>query len=468
MSLLCPRLVIAGSNSGVGKTSVTLALVSALRKRGLRVQTFKVGPDYLDPTYLSLASGRPCYNLDSWMAGKEYSQRLFREKSAGADIAVVEGVMGLFDGSDPVAEDGSTAEIARLLDAPVLLVVNAHGMARSIAALVHGFCRFDSGIKVKGVLANRCGSERHGKWLAESLNSADLPSLLAAIPRGAFPELPSRHLGLVSANSRNLAQETLSRLGDALEQYGCLDEVLKHAGVTMPLPPIVSEQEADPNSSQSESLRLGVALDDAFHFYYPDNLEALRSAGFELVYFSPMGDTRIPQHLNALYIGGGYPEVHAAELSANTRMLDSVREFCRTGRPVYAECGGLMYLAQGIEAQNGTKHPMTGVFPVWSRMLPHRKSLGYVEVTLREDSLFGAAGDRIRGHEFHYSELEEDTLSEVGWNRTYSVMYRRNERAVLEGFQSGAVLATYVHAHFASKPGAVQRFRSIALKGSVL
>ncbi len=469
MNSLCPRLVIAGSNSGVGKTSVTLALVNALRKRGLRVQTFKVGPDYLDPTYLRLASGRPCYNLDSWMAGKEYSLRLFREKSAGADIAVVEGVMGLFDGSDPVTEEGSTAEIARLLDAPVLLVVNAHGMARSIAALVHGFCRFDSDIKIKGVLANRCGSERHGKWLAASLDSADLPSLLAAIPRGAFPELPSRHLGLVSANSRNLAQETLSQLGDALEQYGCLDEVLKLAGVaTPPGLPIVPEKDAGPNLSRSDSLRLGVALDDAFHFYYPDNLEALMSAGFELVHFSPMADKRIPDNLDALYIGGGYPEVHAAELSSNTGMLDSIRAFCKSGRPVYAECGGLMYLAQGIEVQNGTKHRMTGVFPVWSRMLPHRKSLGYVEVTLREDSLFGAAGDRIRGHEFHYSELEEDTLPEVDWNRAYSVTYRRNDRAVLEGFQSGAVLATYVHAHFASKPGAVQRFRSIALKGSVL
>ena len=351
----------------------------------------------------------------------------------------------------------------------VLLVVNSHGMARSIAALVHGFCRFDSGIKVKGVLANRCGSERHGKWLAESLSAADLPPLLATIPRGAFPELPSRHLGLVSANSRNLAQETLSRLGDALEQYGRLDEVLKLAGVvTPPQSPIVPEKKADPNPSHGESLRLGVALDDAFHFYYPDNLEALRSAGFELVYFSPIGDRKIPEHLDALYIGGGYPEVHAAELSSNPRMLDSVREFCETGRPVYAECGGLMYLAQGIETQNGTKHPMTGVFPLWSRMLPHRKSLGYVEITLREDSLFGAVGDRIRGHEFHYSELTDDSLPDIAWKKAYSITYRRNDRAVLEGFQSGAVLATYVHAHFASKPGAVQRFRSIALKGSVL
>ncbi len=221
--------MVAGTGSGVGKTSVTLALVTALRKRGLTVQTFKVGPDYLDPTYLSLASGRPCYNLDGWMTSREYVCDLFATRAAGADVAVIEGVMGLFDGSDPVSPEGSAAEIAAWLEAPVFLVVKVWGVARSVSALVKGYTEFEPQVKIAGVVANYCGSERHGSWLSESLSAFGLPPLVAALPRGSLPALPSRHLGLVTAHSGNLSDSTLFDLGEALEGFGSVEEILRIA-----------------------------------------------------------------------------------------------------------------------------------------------------------------------------------------------------------------------------------------------
>ena len=222
----CPRIVIAGTQSGVGKTSVSLALIAALRRRGYRVQTFKVGPDFLDPSYLALASGRPCYNLDGWMTGKDYVHRLFSRATEEADIAVVEGVMGLFDGADPATLEGSTAEIARWLRAPVILIASAHGMGRSLAALVKGYADFEAEVKIAGVIANQCGSERHTAWLSDSLRVSSLPPLVGAIPRNAFPELEGRHLGLVTAHSGNLSGAVLDAFGDVFELHGSVEDVL--------------------------------------------------------------------------------------------------------------------------------------------------------------------------------------------------------------------------------------------------
>lgn len=471
MTASTPKIVIAGVSSGVGKTSVTLAVVSALRKKGLRVQTFKVGPDYLDPTYLRIASGLPCYNLDGWMAGTDYMHRLFEEKAAQADIAVIEGVMGLFDGSDPVSPEGSTAEAARLLDSPVILVVNTHGMARSVAALVKGYSEFDSRVSVAGVIANQCGSERHGSWMAESLRACGLPPVVAAIPRGAFPELSSRHLGLVTADNGNLTGDILEALATAFERHGSLDEILHIAGTDTDIFGHVRSDSETPidqqlsNQVDSTGIRLGVAFDEAFHFYYPDNLESLHAAGFELVKFSPLTDNSLPEPLDALYFGGGYPETHAAVLSGNRTMLESVRRFAHSGKPIYAECGGLMFLAQGIELLDGVKYPMVGVLPEWTRMLPRRRSLGYVEVSFSEDSLFGQVGETLRGHEFHYSELIGDPAANGDWKRVYSLKRRRNDEDAAEGFQCGNILASYVHAHFACRPEAVKRFAEIARRG---
>ena len=284
MSLSCPRIVVAGTNSGVGKTSVTLALVSALKKRGLRVQTFKVGPDYLDPTYLAIASGRPCYNLDGWMTGEDYVKRLFMNKAAAADISIIEGVMGLYDSSDPVGREGSTAEIATWLQAPTLLVINAHGMSRSIGALVKGYTDFEPDVNIVGIVANQVGSERHGDWLAESLKSFGLPNIVAALPRESLPGLPSRHLGLVSADSQILSPQILDDLAHSMERYGSVDDIVNLAGSA---PQISSTAQNRLLKGGQTIARLGVARDPAFHFYYQDNLDAFASGDVNCWSFRP-------------------------------------------------------------------------------------------------------------------------------------------------------------------------------------
>ncbi len=456
MNRMCPRIVIAGVHSGVGKTSVTLAVVGALRRRGYRVQSFKVGPDFLDPSYLSLASGRPCYNLDGWMTSREYVQALFARTTHGADVSIIEGVMGMFDGADPKTLAGSTAEIAHWLNAPVLLVVDAHGMARSLAAVVKGYGEFEPKVKISGVLANRCGSAKHVEWLAQSLKASSLPPLMGGIPLGPFPQLPSRHLGLVTADAQNLSAGTLEQLAVSLEKYASVGEIFALARQASPL--------ADQPEEKTTPLfpaRIGIARDSAFHFYYQDLLDELKTAGGELVPFSPINDSHLPEGIQGIYYGGGYPEENAEALAANETMLADVRRFAAFGHPVYAECGGLMYLGRSLKTLEGTEHFMADILPVSSRMLDRRKALGYVEITLREDSLWGFRGKSLRGHEFHYSELDSDPIGREGWGAAYALRRRDLETVRYEGFQRGRILASYAHLHLASHPDAIGRFLSL-------
>jgi len=530
----CPTLVIAGAHSGVGKTSLALALARALARRGLKIQTFKVGPDFLDPTYLALASGRPCYNLDGWMAGREHVCRLFERATADADCALVEGVMGLFDGADAESDAGSTAETARWLNAPVLLVVGVHGMARSLAALVKGFAGFDPELRFRGAIANHAGSERHADWLSDSLKAAGLPPLLGALPRGAFPELTSRHLGLVTADERLLPDAVLDSLADALERHCPLEaffpEMLAKSisplsasasgkigtapyyyhttspaatpadrsrsgklgklGTAPYFPPTREKLETTSNFNTNfpadtpvcrprqemlfpplpsiaagrlgtdrppARLKIGVAKDAAFHFYYRDLFDALAEAGCETVFFSPLSDRWLPEGISGLYLGGGYPEAHAAALAANAGMLASIREYANSGRPLYAECGGLMYLSEGIEA-GGLYYPLLGTLPARTRMLGVKKALGYVEVALTEDSLWGRRGDIFRGHEFHYSELCGDPAADPAWRAVYALRRQRSGAIEAEGFQKGAILASYTHLYYGSRPAAIEHF----------
>ena len=449
----CPRVVIAGTQSGVGKTSVSLALIAALRRRGYRVQTFKVGPDFLDPSYLALASGRPCYNLDGWMADKDYVCRLFLRATKGADIAVVEGVMGLFDGANPANSEGSTAEIARWLRAPVILVAGAHGMGRSLAALVKGYAHFEPGVEVAGVIANQCGSERHAAWLSDSLRASSLPPLVGAIPRNAFPKLEGRHLGLVTAHSGNLSGAALDTFAHAFELHGSVEELLR---LSQGLPSLETPPEEE--LTLSKPIRIGVAFDTAFHFYYQDLFDEMELRGCDLIRFSPTEHDSLPEGLDALYIGGGYPEEHAEALSANLPMLTEIRQFAASGRPVYAECGGLIYLSRIIETLDGKQYPLAGLLPARTRMLKGKKSLGYVEVTLKEDSLWGSKDTVLRGHRFHYSELTEDPTANPDWKTIYRVRRPLSGVAADEGFQRGRVLASYIHLHLGSRPEAIERF----------
>lgn len=463
-----PTILIGGTASGVGKTSLTLGIVRGLRRRGLRVQTFKVGPDFLDPTYLAAASGRTCYNLDGWMTGRDYVRSLFERACQDADIAVVEGVMGLFDGAEPDRLEGSSAEIAEWLGSPVLLVANAHGASRSLAAAVRGFADFEPTVRLAGVIANRCGSDRHVESLRTSLRAACCPPLVGAVPRDALPVLEHRHLGLLTADTQTLTEQTLEALADAAERWVDLDAVMALAkeekeGDTNESPrkafrgPSRTDAQDAPQRMSAAVVRIGVARDRAFHFYYPDNLEALRAAGAELVEFSPLADRELPEGLGGLYFGGGYPEVHAAELAANASMRAAVREFADGGGCIYAECGGLMYLGRAVRGADGARHEMAGVLPVATRMLERLRTLGYVEVELAAEAPLGVEGERLRGHEFHYSEIESDELAAAGWRRTYRLSRRRGGEERREGFQRGRVLASYVHLHWASRPEAARR-----------
>jgi cobyrinic acid a,c-diamide synthase len=477
MSDRCPAIVIAGTGSGVGKTSLTLGIARALARRGLRVQTFKVGPDFLDPGYLAAASARTCYNLDGWMTSRAYVMELFARATTDADVAIVEGVMGLFDGASPVGLEGSTAEVAAWLDAPVVLVVNAHGAARSLAATVRGFATFDPAVRMAGVIANYGGSPRHRAWLAESLAAAELPELLGFVPRDALPKLSSRHLGLVSADAATLDPTTIDALADACAEHVDLSRLVVKAGHPdidhHPERSLSGHPERSEGSRQilrcaqndsilaerdAHTCRIGVARDATFHFYYADNLQALEAAGATLVPFSPLAEEALPPDLDAIYLGGGYPEVHAEQLAANARMLASVREFAASGRVVYAECGGLMYLGRGLTTLDGRRFPLCGVLPVETAMLPALRALGYVEVTTTAACLWGEAGWDGRGHEFHYSEITLDESPGDGWHVPYAIRRRRSEASEPAGFARGGVLASYVHLHWAAQPAAVRWF----------
>jgi cobyrinic acid a,c-diamide synthase len=435
-------LVIAGTQSGVGKTTVTLGLLAALRRRGLAVQPFKVGPDFIDPGHHSRAAGRVSRNLDGWMLTREANLGLFRRQVRGADVAVVEGVMGLFDGYDGASDAGSTAQMAKWLGLPVLLVVDARAMARSVAALVQGFVGFDPDLSLAGVVFNRIGSATHLKYLQQALASVKGVRCFGGLPRDQELAIPERHLGLATAEDYPLEEAYLQHLADWVEKHLDLE------GLLQALPPLAPAEEPEP-AAAAPTVRLGVAQDRAFCFYYPENLELLAAAGAELVFFSPLHDRQLPVDLHGIYLGGGYPELAAQELSANESMQNAVREAAAAGIPIYAECGGLMYLAREIRDLEGRAHPMAGVLPFTVRMLPRLKALGYREVTLSAPGLLGPPGTTARGHEFHYSEIvgEPDHVL-----RLYRLTPRRGGTAVSEGYSISNVLASYVHLHFGSNP----------------
>jgi len=446
-------IVIAGTQSGVGKTTITLGLISALRRRGLAVQPFKVGPDFIDPGHHTRAAGRASQNLDGWMLSRDANLALFRRHATAAQVAVVEGVMGLFDGYDGLSEAGSTAQMAKWLNLPVLLVVDARSLARSAAALVHGYATFDPELALAGVVFNRVGSAAHLNYLEQALSGLEGIRCIGGLPREAELAIPERHLGLFTTEDHPLEESRLEHLADFLEQNLDLDGLLAALPVLSfpPETPVIgaSPLNARPLTPAPSSVRLGVARDPAFCFYYEENLELLAQSGAQLVPFSPLTDRELPENLHGIYLGGGYPELYAARLAANESMKRSIAAQAAAGLPIYAECGGLMYLSREIEDLEGRSHPMAGVLPLRVRMLPRLKALGYREITLTGPGLLGPAGTRARGHEFHYSEIAAE-LEDLP--RQYSITARQGQDAAPEGFSVNNVLASYVHLHFGSNP----------------
>ncbi|MCI0342204.1 MAG: cobyrinate a,c-diamide synthase [Planctomycetales bacterium] len=437
-----PRLVVAGTASGVGKTTITVGLAGALRARGLRVAVFKCGPDYLDPTYHSRVAGVPCENLDGWMMGREAVLETFLRASEGADLALVEGVMGLYDGASPTSEEGSTAEIAKWLSAPVVLVVDVSGMARSVAAVAAGFAGFDRDLRLAGMVGNRVGSRAHLDLLRRAAGS---PPVVGGMPRDPSLAFPERHLGLHTADPRAVPDRLLEACAERTAEWLDLDRLLEAARGAPPLRrPAPARRPGPPRGP----CRIGVAWDEAFHFYYEDNLRRLESEGATLVRFSPLRESRLPP-VDGLYFGGGYPELHAETLSGNLPLREDVAAFAARGGPIYAECGGLMYLSAGIRTVEDRRHAMVGLIPAEAVMADRLRSLGYVEVETQVPSVLGPAGLRFRGHQFRYSELRP-LAGDLGG--AYRIRGRRGSEATLEGYGSGGVLASYVHAHWASNP----------------
>ena len=429
-----PRVVIAGTSSGAGKTTVASGLIGALRARGLRVQPFKVGPDYIDPSYHALAAGRPGRNLDAFLSGPELIAPLVRHGGAGADLAVIEGVMGMFDGASGRGELASTAHVAKLLQAPVLLVVDASAMARSAAAIVHGFATFDAGATVAGVVFNRVGSDTHAELLREAMEPLGIP-VLGVLRRDERVVAPERHLGLVPAVEREpRAATALAALAEVVASSVDLEAVQRIARAA----PALLGPAWDPAQVEPSPARIAIARGPAFSFHYEENLELLSAAGAELASFDPTVDESLPPEAGALILAGGFPEVFGAELAANTSLRAEVRAFAASGRPVLAECGGLLYLLDALD-----EHPMCGVLPGHGRMA-RRLTLGYREAVTATATSWLRRGARVRGHEFHYSTVDAPAAPEPAWQLSARGATRS------EGFVAGAVQASYLHVHWAA------------------
>ena len=450
--------IVAGTHSGAGKTTVALGLMAALRRRGLRVQGFKVGPDFIDPGLHAVVTGRPSRNLDGWLMGEAGVRDSLAACAPGADVAVIEGVMGLFDGRGGDGDDGSTAQIARWTGLPVVLVVDAKGLAGSAAALVHGYESFDIRLEIGAVLFNRVGTERHQRWLAGAVGRRCRARVLGGLTRNDHLALPERHLGLVTAEDGCLDSNLVTRLASAVEAQVELDALLAlarpigfyqgHGG---------SGGVGDPRqgSGRERRCRIAVARDRAFCFYYEENLESLRAAGAELVMFSPLAHATLPPDVQGLYLGGGYPELHAGTLAENCTLWEAIREFANAGGPIYAECGGFMYLMREIVDFDGKAFPMVGFFPSRAEMRSGRPTLGYREVRIVAACPLGEPGMVTRGHEFHYSRM---TGMAGAVATAYQVRDAAGEAERPEGFLSRNVLGTYVHQHFAANPSVARSF----------
>jgi cobyrinic acid a,c-diamide synthase len=442
-------LIVAGTKSGCGKTTASLALMAALTRRGLKVAPFKIGPDFIDPGHHRRITGCISRNLDGWMLSKDYNLDSFRRHTVDADIAIVEGVMGLFDGYDGKSEAGSTAQMAKWLNLPVILMVDARSMARSAAAMVSGFEHFDEDLTFAGVIFNNLGSDRHLRYLQDALEDHVQMTCLGGLQRNEAIAIPERHLGLVTQQDHELTPQNINALADILEETIDLDKLIANLAELS----LSEGSESQPEICGAKQVRIGIARDNAFCFYYQDNFDLLEQYGAELVFFSPISDRHLPPDIDGLYFGGGYPELNAAQLEDNASLRKEVKKNCLRGMPIYGECGGFMYLCSHIEDQEGKRHAMADCFPLSTRMFPRLKALGYREVALAEDTIIGKSGQRIRGHEFHYSELKQLTPE-------IKTIYQISDRAGLDkppdGYLVHRTLGSYHHLHFGSQPQAAR------------
>lgn len=437
--------ILAGTGSGCGKTTVTLGLLSLLKRRGLRVQPCKVGPDYLDTGWHTAVCGTASRNLDSFMLPEPVLNALFCEQMQQADIAVIEGVMGLYDGYGTDPHYCSTAGMAKQLGCPVILLVDGKAVSTSIAATVMGFQHFDPDLNIAGVIVNRVNSEAHYQLLKTAIERYCTVPVLGYVPRAEGVSLPERHLGLVTARESVINQQPWQAFASTLEQTLDIDKLLSLSHLTS-LPE--GEWPTLPSDSAGEGLTLALADDEAFNFYYPDNIASLERAGVRITRFSPLHDCKLPD-CQMIWLGGGYPELHAAALAENTEMLSQLRAAHQRGVAIYAECGGLMYLGSSLEDAAGVVYQMVDVIPGHSRMGKRLTRFGYCEAQARQQTLLAAPGEVLRGHEFHYSDFTPEIPAVMACRKV------RDGKTLQEwsgGWQVGNTFASYLHVHFAQRP----------------
>lgn len=443
----CPRIVLAGVSSGVGKTTVVTGLLRVLRDQGLAVQPFKVGPDYIDPGFHEKAAGRDSYNLDTWLVPEERIVSTFCTLAAGADLSVIEGVMGLYDGG--AAGVSSTAHIARLLQAPVVLVMNCRSMGQSAAAVALGYREYAPDVEIAGVILNQLGSDNHEQIIREAMAGIGMP-VLGALHRTDALQTPERHLGLTPVTET----ETDALIAHMAETVGAGLDLAAIRSVAESAPVLFPETEE--TAGEKTPVRIGVAKDEAFTFYYPTSLSALAEKGAVLVPFSPLADETIPD-VDGLLFGGGFPEMFLEKLAANVSLKTSIKNARDAGMPIFAECGGLMYLCREIFDFEEKEYEMVGLVPAVCRMQKKLQRVGYVTAKALRESILAQAGETLRGHEFHFSTMEPDA-SDFPW--AYELTGSRQKEAHREGYAAGAVLASYLHINFDGSPAAADRFLS--------
>jgi len=442
------RIVIAGTGSGVGKTTLTIGIMAALRKKGYTVQGFKCGPDYIDPSYHTAVTKRVSRNLDSWMLSPEVVREILRLGSKDADIAIIEGVMGFFDGKDPTSNIGSTAEISMITKSPVILVVDASNTARSAAAVVKGFQCLSEGTKIVGVIVNQVSGEAHFNLVKVAIEQECNLPVIGYLKRERDLEIPERHLGLIPSIERGELDEFFDRLGELVLATIDLDHLVKLANAK----PIESKAITMFEKKKEKLVRIAVAKDRAFNFYYQENLELLEAYGADIVYFSPLKGEPLPENVEGLYLGGGFPEEFANELAQMVEVKESIKNAIENGLPTLAECGGFMFLAESIETTDGQIYPMVGVIPGRIIVQPKLAALGYREVTGAEGNFLLPKGEKARGHEFHYSIF----ISEGEISFAYETKGMSGIKH--EGYQKKNLVAGYTHFHFASNPNMVDNW----------
>ncbi|WP_280770275.1 cobyrinate a,c-diamide synthase [Salipaludibacillus daqingensis] len=437
------RLVIAGTSSGVGKTTLTIGIMSALKQKGLIVQGFKCGPDYIDPSYHTAVSGRKSRNLDSWMLKEQTLKEVLHKGSIGADISIIEGVMGLYDGKDPTSDEGSTADISVMTDSPVLLVVQCNAMARSAAAIVKGFQLFNENVNIVGVIANQVGSEGHYFLVKKAIEQECQIPVVGYLTKDTNLTMPERHLGLIPSVERGELTPFFDEIGKVVSQTVDLDQIYD---ISQTSPAVEQQSDLFTRRQNTPVVKLAIARDEAFNFYYEENLELLEAYGAELVYFSPLLGETLPTGVHGLYIGGGFPEEYAEKLSSFIDVKNSIKHAIERGMPTFAECGGFMYLCESMVTSDKLTYPMVGLLPGVISMTDRLAALGYREVSGLKGNFLLNNGEKVRGHEFHYSTYE----ARESMNAAFETEGRHG--FTKEGVVTNNLVAGYTHLHFASNP----------------